>query len=326
LKTNLDIRGRVVRAVLLTFVAAVLASKAFGYGNEGHQTVGAIADKLIANSPNAVAHVRALIGNETLERASTWADDCKYQFNPRDHDMVAFVSANPHMQGSNGPHDHHAYHYTDIPIQETHYRAGSVGAEPIDVVHMLRNCIAIILGHSNATNNPTGITQKTALRLLVHYVGDIHQPLHVGAAYFGTNAPLVSSNTTTGAQAGHGGNLIGFQGTNLHTYWDTIAVQNAMAAAHVQTPRAFARAIIRNPPPEWETSSFISGWAIKWANEVLPIATEGHNKLTFHANPAGWSAQTSNLVAYDRWAATQVRTEIARAGYRLAAILKKIWP
>ena len=84
--------------------------------------------------------------------------------------------------------------------------------------------------------------------------------------------------------------------------------------------------IIRNPPPGWETSSFISGWAVKWANEVLPIATEAYNKLTFHANSPGWSAQTSNLAAYEQWAAAQVRTEIARAGYRLAAILKKIWP
>src|SRR5207249_4501902 len=172
MKTNPNNRGWVVRAVLLTFVATVLVSTAFGYGPEGHQTVG---------------------------------------------------------------------------------------AKPIDVVHMLRNCIAIIEGHNNATNNPTGITQKTALRLLVHYVGDIHQPLHVGTAYFGTNAQLVNPSSTTGAQADGGGNLIEFHGTNLHVYWDTTAVQNAMAAANVQTPRAFARTIIRNPPPGWETSSIISG-------------------------------------------------------------------
>ncbi len=325
MKTNLKICGRIVRAVLLILAAIVLSSTAFGYGPEGHQTVGAIADKLIANSPNTVAHVRALIGNETLEHASTWADDCKYHFNPHDQDMVAFVSANPHVQGSNGPHDHHAYHFTDIPIQETRYRASSVGAEPIDIVHMLRNCIAIIEGHSSATNNPTGITQKTALRLLVHYVGDIHQPLHVGTAYFGTNAQLLDPNTTRGAQAAEGGNLIEFHGTNLHAYWDTTAVQNAMATADVQTPRAFARSIIRNPPPGWETSSFISGWSVKWANEVLPIAREAYNKLTFRTNPHGWTAQTRNLAAYDEWAAAQVRTEIARGGYRLAAILKKIW-
>jgi len=148
----------------------------------------------------------------------------------------------------------------------------------------------------------------------------------VGTSYFGSNAQLVNPNTTPDARPAEGGNLIGFQGTNLHAYWDTTAVQNAMAAAGVHTPRAFARTIIRSPPPGWETRSFISGWAVTWANEALPIAREAYDKLTFHANPPGWGAQSSNLASYDRWAAAQVRTEIARAGYRLAAILKKIWP
>src|SRR6266446_8593004 len=239
----------ILRSALGSIFAVALVSSSFGYGDAGHQTVGAIADKLIANSPNTVAHVRALIGDETLEHASTWADKCKHIIDPNDPDMMAFIAANPHSPGSNGPHDHYAYHYTDIPIQETHYRARSVGAKKIDVVHMLRNCIAIIEGHSNARNNPTGITQKTALRLLVHYVGDIHQPLHVGAAYFGPNGQPVNPNTTTGAQADVGGNVITFHDTKLHSYWDTPTVQNAMAAAHVHTPGAFARTIIRNPPP-----------------------------------------------------------------------------
>src|SRR5262245_34332452 len=69
---------------------------------------------------------------------------------------------------------------------------------------------------------------------------------------------------------------IAYLGSATTSMWVSIfagssAVQNAMAAAGVQTPRAFARTIIRNPPPGWETSSFISGWAVKWANEVMPI-------------------------------------------------------
>jgi hypothetical protein len=326
MKTNPNICAQIFRAALLVFVAAALPSTVFAYGDKGHQTVGAIADKLIATSPNTVAHVRALLSKETLEHAATWADDCKYHYNPHDPDMVAFVAANPHVDGNAGPHDHHAYHYTDIPIQEPDYRENSVGASKIDVVHMLRNCIAIIEGNSNSTNNPTGITQKTALRLLVHYVGDIHQPLHVGAVYFGPNAQPVNPNNTTGWQFATGGNSINFHSTNLHSYWDTAAVQNAMTAAHAKTPRTFAQTFIKNPPLGWQTSSFISGWAMKWADEVLPIATEAHNKLTFHANPHSWGAKTDHLAEYDTWAAAQVRTEIGRAGYRLAAILKKIWP
>lgn len=323
MKTNIR---RIFRTAFPILAVAALPCAVFGYGDQGHQTVGAIADKLIAASPNTVAHVRALLANQTLEKVATWADDCKYHYNPNDPDMVAFVAANPHLTPTPGPHDQNSYHYTDIPIQETHYRANSVGALNIDVVHMIRNCIAILEGHSNATNNPTGITPRMALRLLVHYVGDIHQPLHVGAAYFGPNAQLVNPNTTAGSKADQGGNAIRFRDTKLHSYWDTPTVHNAMVAAHVQTPRAFAQKIIANPPQGWQSGSFMSTWSVKWADEMLPIAREAHNKLSFTANPVSWTAHSNDPAGYDQWAAGQVRTEIGRAGYRLAAILKKIWP
>lgn len=315
--------ARILRGAFPALILLALPIASFGYGDAGHQTVGAIADQLISTSPNTVAQVRALIGNTTLERVSIWADDAKHNPNQNDAEMMAFIRANAHPSA----HDHFHYHYTNIPIQETHYRAGSVGASRSDIVHMIRNCIAILEGRSNATNNPTGIPPKTALRLLVHYVGDIHQPLHVGAVYFAPNARPANPNTTTDIRFATGGNSINFNGTNLHSYWDTPTVRRAMTAAHVQTPRAFARAIIANPPQGWESGPFMSGWPVKWANEMMPIATAAHNRLTFRTAPSQkWNATAADLPGYHQWAAAQVRTEIARAGYRLAAILKKIWP
>ena len=304
----------------------LLTATALPYGDTGHQVVGAIADQVIAGSPNTLAKVRALLGTETLEHAATWADDCKYHYDKNDADMVEFVKNNPQVGHNQGPHDHHAYHYTDIPIQEKKYSASSVGASKIDVVHMIRNCIAIIEGNSNATNNPTHITPKTALKLLVHYVGDIHQPLHVGAVYFDASGQPANPNTTPGTKFAIGGNSINFHSTNLHSYWDSVTVTKAMSAAGQTTPRAFAQTFITTPPPGWQTSSYISGWPTKWANEVLPIATEAHGKLTFHANAKSWGAKSSDLPGYDKWAREQVSLELGRAGYRLAAILKKVWP
>jgi hypothetical protein len=321
MRTNPDICGRLFRFALLILAISVLPSPTFGYGEEGHQTVGAIADRIIASSPNTVAHVRALLGTETLEHTSIWADTAKRPPSTPTAEMQAFINAN-----SSPAHDQHAYHYTDIPIQEPRYRANSVGAKNIDIVHLIRNCIAILEGHGNATNNPTGIPPKTALRLLVHLVGDIHQPLHVGAAYFGPGAQLVNPNTTTGTKEDQGGNLILFHGSKLHSYWDTAAVRNAMAAAHAQTPSAFAQKIMASPPSGWQSGAFMSTWSFKWADEAMPIAKEAHTRLTFTANAQSWSAHSDNLAGYDQWAASQVRTEIGRAGYRLAAILKKIWP
>src|SRR2546421_11392815 len=102
METNSNICGRIFGAALLISVATAPGSTAFGYGNEGHQTVGVVADKLIANSPNTVAHVRALIGNETLEHASTWTADCKYLFNLSLPDMRDFVYATTHVHSDIG--------------------------------------------------------------------------------------------------------------------------------------------------------------------------------------------------------------------------------
>ena len=82
---------------------------------------------------------------------------------------------------------------------------------------------------------------KTAPKLLVHYVGDIHQPLHVGAAYFDASGQPANPNTTPGTQFAIGGNSINFHSTNLHSYWDSVTVTNALAAAGQTTPRTFAR-------------------------------------------------------------------------------------
>jgi hypothetical protein len=101
-------------------------------------------------------------------------------------------------------------------------------------------------------------------------------------------------------------------------------MRNAMAAAHAQTPRTFAQTLINNPPTAWASGPFLSGWPVKWANEMLPIAAEAHSRLTFKANAKSWTARSNDLAGYDQWAAGQVRTEIGRAGYRLAAMLKKI--
>jgi len=319
---------RILRAAILIAAVAALPFAAFGYGNEGHQTVGAIGDRLIANSPNTLARVRALTGGRTLERISTWADDAKYNPNPNDAEMMAFINSHPH-DPPHTPRDHWDYHFTDIPIQETHYSAGSAGAKPTDVVHMIRNCIAILEGHSNSTNNPTNIPPTTALRLLVHYVGDIHQPLHVGAVYFAPNAVPANPNTAANLKFAAGGNFINFSGTNLHSYWDGHTVKRAMADAHAGTPRVFAEKIIANPPTGWEGGAFMSGWPVLWANEMMPISTAAHNKLRFATSGQKWRATTvpgTTAAAYEQWSAAQVRTEIARAGYRLAAVLKKIWP
>lgn len=298
--------------------AAAFTTSAFGYGNEGHQTVGAIADLLIAGT-NAERHVREILGPGKLEQASLWADQVKgSHLSP---EKQAFVDRNPH---------HKQYHYTDIPIQEAAYRGNSKGARPDDVVRMIRRCISVLEGHGA---NPTNLTKKEALRLLAHFVGDIHQPLHVGAGYFDAQDRLANPNQVTGTSGTQGGNWIDYRG-GLHGYWDTKTVDLAMSAGAVTTPRAFARRLTQNPPAGWETPGFLSGWSTRWATEMLPDARQAHLLLTFgpRRTTGGdpphpeWPARAANNTAYDSWAKGVVTRNLALGGYRLAAVLKRIWP
>jgi hypothetical protein len=298
---------------------AFTTTSAFGYGDEGHQTVGALADLLIVGT-TAETHVRQILGTEKLEQASLWGDRVKR--NPLTPEMQAFVGRNPR---------HHEYHYTDIPIQEAAYRGNSKGARPDDVVRMIRRCISVLEGHGA---NPTNLTQKEALRLLAHYLGDIHQPLHVGAGYFDAQDHLVNPNQVAGTMSEtHGGGWIKYRG-GLHGYWDGDTVKLAMLAANVTTPSAFAARLKQNPPAGWQTPGFFSSWSTRWATEMLPDARKAHSLLTFgHRHMTGghdphleWPATAASDSAYDSWAKGVVKRNLALAGFRLAAVLQRIWP
>jgi S1/P1 Nuclease len=62
--------------LMLGIVNVTGAPVAWGWGADGHQLVGAVADALIAGSP-AASKVNSILGTETLQQASLWADCVK---------------------------------------------------------------------------------------------------------------------------------------------------------------------------------------------------------------------------------------------------------
>jgi len=182
----------------ISFVAA--HASLFAYGPTGHEIVGGIADKLIANTP-AAEKIYALTDGITLERASIIADEIRawdkngvddlnsfphYADHTKiDNQLREFWRANPPTQGTNSPApSHHWFHYTDVPILNLEkYADGKTGRKQWDVVHMISFCVNV-LRSDVPENNPRKITKPIAVILLAHYVGDVHQPLHVGAEYF----------------------------------------------------------------------------------------------------------------------------------------------
>lgn len=343
-------------------VAQALAlSQVAAYSESGHKIVGALADKLLEGKPAADV-VRKLFGPVTLERASTLPDelrgedkkrgDFKIPENPQlEAELIAFRAANPPSADETEDHmppSHHWFHYTDVPIQETHYSATKVGVSKWDIVHMLVYCGHVLDG-TEKPDNDRKITPAVAVVLIAHYVGDIHQPLHVGAAFLDEKGSLLDPNKDPAAKPDRGGNDINFGATNLHAYWDFDSVESTLAyqrrtqnlTSETLKPHDWAIQLAGKEPAGWKPDPSLKPdqWPEKWADEILPIALEAHTRLKFlpleeFDNKNGkpvlcWTAIEKphpHQSSYAVFASKTVEIELNKAGWRLAAFLEASIP
>ena len=308
---------------LVILTNALLTPSAPAYGSKGHETVGAIADELL-HGTTAETHVRALLHNGTLADAATWADRVKGT--NLDQEMRDYVQHNP---------KHHQYHFTDVPIQEQQYKDGTKGTDPDDIVHIVKQCIQVLQKTSTPASNPHNFDERTALLLLAHLVGDIHQPLHVGAAYVNPANRFTNPNLHPhGAEEDQGGNFLKYKSTVLHAYWDNNAVERAMTKAGAHTPHDYAITILQNNPVVPQTSGSVLDWPQKWAEEILPVAAKAHRGLRLDSPKTVHDHFGTHLLwpivkapsGYDNKARDTVDDELTTAGHRLAELLHVVWP
>ena len=296
-------------------------ASAFGYGTDGHEIVGAIADARLAGTPTA-ARISQLLDGLTLAQAATIPDkikswdkhgpDDRRGFHRADHPALeaqlrAFWKANPPPETPPANQDaapvpsHHWFHYTDVPVLDGEkYADGTAGRTRWDIVHMTRYCIAVLEGRESE-NNSRGITKAVAVILLTHFAGDIHQPLHVGAEYFDKTGQAVNPGKTAGALEDQGGNSLflllnsptvdGKTRLTLHGFWDNQSVLAMEARVKPEILKADPAHVPEITPTE--VGAFLAsrepqGWKLEgddvgqlWADDILPEAREAHQRLTF---------------------------------------------
>lgn len=203
-------------------------------------------------------------------------------------------------------------HFADFPFVVDNTPPPDL-PKPQNIIKALEHYVEV-LKTSIDTNE-----QAEALRWVIHFVGDIHQPLHC--------ATKVDSAHRDGDQ---GGNLlhimVGGQDTKLHSYWD---------GGLGSFPRG-------GPPPTYAPP------ALSTIAPAVAIAVQGHPdtdpelKLNEPFNYQAWAKESRDLAeqaAYKDIAAGQspsaqyvtrglevVRKRVAFGGYRLAALLNAIWP
>ncbi len=279
-----------------------------------------------------------------------------------DRQLCDFWRANQptHDMNSAVP-SHHWFHYTDVPVVRVEkYAEGRAGRSKWDVVHMIPYCVAVLRGRV-PEQNERKITKPIAIILLAHFVADIHQPLHVGAEYFDAQGHVADPDKDKSALGDEGGNTFtlqlsdepprarGVHKKKLHGFWDSDAVNALFPELPNALPKSERQALIdpvkkqlvhemaMREPQNWRMppNVDVTYYAEAWADEILPIAREAHQRLQFrNAHPqqeedrvvaAGEVEEKSqpDHISYRTWATDVVREELHKAGWRLADLLEK---
>lgn len=360
----------------ILFFHVAWTEKAAAYGPIGHQIVGAVADQKLAGTETG-RKISALLDGMTLEKVSVIPDEIKgwdkrgpddpgifhYSAHPRiDAQLRAFWHANPPTRDlKSAVPSHHWFHYTDVPVIDIEkYGDGKAGRSKWDIVQMIRFCVAVLNG-TEPEENARKITKPIAVILLAHYVGDIHQPLHVGAQYFDSDGQPVNPGKKPAALEDEGGNTVILNllpGTNpqppkrapkFHGFWDNDTVLANLPLLPAEMPKeerraktdaakaALVREFATEEPKSWRLPLTVAlrDYSEAWANEILPVAREAHERLTFRnvapfqqedrVVAAGFADEKKSAdgTSYYDWSARIVRGQLQKAGWRLADLLEK---
>lgn len=312
-------RSLPARFLLLVLIASsIRCAPSRAWGCKGHQTVALIAEKqmtpqarqfvekLLSENP-ADPQLRRYCGNPTrdlLADASTWADD---------------------VRGSvkNGP-----WHYIDIP-RGTPRRpiapfCGSGGC----VTQAIADQLAI-LKDKNAESH----LRADALRYVIHFVGDLHMPLHattnndeggncVPVRYF-RRQPQEHHDSFT---------------PNLHSLWDSAILERDMEGAEPPEYAEFLTQMFASDFGKWQAAGIhLDDWVWEshdFAESVVygalvpkdPVEVPAPVHSCADDNHVGERMLHLNFVAgqsYQEAAALVVEQRIAQAGVRLAMILNE---
>ena len=255
------VRSR-VRRFVAGFLCAVLAATglpAFGWGTEGHEAVAIVAYRAL--TPSARARVDAILALEpgaTLASVASWADQSR-----------ARSSA--------------AWHYVNMPRG-----SDCVYQPPRDCTG--GQCVVEALNvQSQRLATASGLDQLEALKYVVHFVADVHQPLHAGF------------------RDDKGGNTYQLQafgrGTNLHALWDSGLVRDLSPDS-----ASLSRLLVSLPPP----SLSLDFAPAAWAGESCRIASRPDFYPSRHLDEG-----------YIQTFEPLLRQRLLLAGLRLASLLNR---
>jgi hypothetical protein len=267
-------------ALMMAVVSAPVRVSA--WGAQGHHVVARVAWEFM--TPAARAEASALLGGplETFVAASTWADEVR----------------------ANRP-DTYNWHFVDIPLGQRYDAVRDCAPSPKGdciVAEIARARRDLVRAEASAES------RAEALKYLIHFLGDIHQPLHA------------IDNHDRGGNDVHVTALRGDDGraTNLHAAWDTGLINLADETETVRANRLVADLRVHSAPASLEPAA--------WAQESHDAA----DRVAYHYPGFLASGPTAEYVTLDpgyrKDALEAIDRQLALGGGRLAALLNAVFP
>lgn len=248
---------------LITTLFLLLTAWAYAWGPTGHRVTGWIADKYI--NKKVKKELERILGQQSLAMASTWMDDV------RSDSLYDYTSD---------------WHWVTIPEGKTYQQSDKNSNG--DIIETIGRLVAEL-----KTRKLDAKKEAEYLKMLIHLIGDIHQPLHVG-----------SGND-------RGGNDIKVtwfgETSNLHRVWDSDMIDGSRLS-YTELAESLER------PDAQTISSWQKSNVFDWAAESIGyrdrVYKYGNGKLGYK-----YSYQNFHIV----------RHRLLQAGIRMAGVLNEIY-
>jgi hypothetical protein len=235
------------------------------WGKNGHRVTGKIAEKHLTRK--AKKSIDKILKGKSLAFVSTYADEIK---SDRKYSK------------------YYPWHYVNMNLDQT-YEQAEKNPEG-DLVTGIDTCIAIL-----KDKNSTDEEQNFHLKMLVHFMGDLHQPMHIGQ------------------KEDKGGNSIQVEwfgsGTNLHSVWDSKMIDDWEMSYEELADNADSLS-------KKQLEAIEKGSIVDWVNEVHIVTKEVYNSVKVGEN-------LRYNYSYDHF--ETVRAQLQRGGIRLAKVLNEIY-
>ncbi|HEY1763762.1 MAG TPA: S1/P1 nuclease [Opitutaceae bacterium] len=314
------------RAALTVGLGLFFATPAYPWAEQGHRALAMVA--ALKLNPQARAHVVKILGNDDLAAVAVWMDELRsaaFHTGPlaSDPEALKFNAQFP----ENGQ-----WHYVDLPLGTKAYELDDPFANPHDVVHMLEEAVQVLEGGGDRR-----ITPRQALRMIVHFVGDEHQPLHVGNGYYkvaedGSVTLVKDPQEAKGLPNDKGGNDLFFgpgRYDELHAYWDAGLVTKI---AQTEGPEELAKVIepkVEASRAAWKASGDYHHWPETWATESLVAARIAYTGIVFGKETPGAKGAIRRIAItlpsdYDERCVPVAEERLAQAASHLADLLNAI--